>query len=274
MREGPQHIDHMPIGPQLLRAAEARAEIIRGEYSPKMQPFIDHFGINIVGNDLKWAAAREAEFNKEVDSKQGIEKRLANVFELLFIEAADKERWLGRDTELKRATRYDDYFNGVDIMATMFQDDVASHLEMSADLTYGTDASNGKLNKIIRDIEQRRLARVKYFHSEHMGFTGSLTGVPRTVIGLDRTNAPEFIRLRTIGEQLEPRVRNTILRQLHEQTLFFRDYADLKHGESPERRKYAAAHSNIERIHRELNIDPHDVLEDQILDNILELRHN
>lgn len=274
MRENFSNLDRSLIGPQLLKQAEVMSSDLREQYSPNMRPFIEHYGKETVLRDLQKVAELEKTFTRQqaADGTQE-QKRLATVFENFFIDAANTEQWFG-NAEVMRSTRYDDYVNGVDVLTTLYDDeDRASHLEMSADLTFGTNASNTKLEKILHDIESGRLAKVKYFHSDHMGFTGALKDVPRTVIGLDKHNLPEFIRQRVHGDVSDTDHRDILLTQQQMQLRFFRDYADKRYGEHPIRRKYANASRIIDATVAEKNIDYNNLPTDEITNNILEMSH-
>jgi len=272
MQEGYRNLENSLIGPQLLKSAVEKSRGITETYSPNMKPFIGHYGVDAVKRDLEKVLRyekRHAASHKESGSEK--EKELASVFENLFLEAADTEGWFG-NAELGRPTKFDDYVNGIDVLMTLFdKEDNATHLELSSDLTFGTQASSDKLQKVIGDIDRGDLAKVKYFHSDHMGFTGALTDVPRTVIGLDRTNLPEFIRGRVHGTVDSEPFRNTMLLQLQSQLKFFRNYADKVWGEHPIRRKYGQASRAVDTVISDLDFDRDNVLEDTITDNIREL---
>ncbi len=49
-----------------------------------------------------------------------------------------------------------------------------------------------KFNCIKKEIEEGKLARIKYFVSEHMNIRGELKKVPRLVIGADRETVKEL----------------------------------------------------------------------------------
>ncbi|MDA8596875.1 hypothetical protein N9L26_00890 [Candidatus Pacebacteria bacterium] len=263
------------IGHQLLQLATLRANKLRESYSLKMKPFFDHYGTEAVKHDYSEVLRKNKITRSErLKGYQSQEKQVADVFEMLFLEAADQESWLG-NSELTKASEYDDKFNGVDMLATLFdEEERAAHLELSTDLTFGTVASEKKLERILSDIENGKLAHVKYFHCDHNGYTGSLQDVPRTVIGFDRKNLPEFIRARVHETQDVDTHRDIALYQLWVQLRMFRDYADNKLGEHRVRRNYNRTFIHIEKIVKSMGIDPNELPDDQITENIVSMSHS
>lgn len=243
-----------------------------------MNAFIEHYGMDMVRSDLRAVLDEEKKHKHDLqdNSLAAERKKISDVFEYFFIDAATQNHWLGR-SELMRATKYDDYFNGVDILGTLIQEnDTAQHLEIGTDLTFGTTASNKKLERIISGIENQKLGHVKYFHSDHLGFTGRLKDIPRTVIGLDRHNLPEFIRCHLHGRDTESS-KLVLLHQLLIQLRGFRDYADKLHGESLIRRRYSSACQQIEGIVEKNSNQEFDLPKDEITNNVIDavrtLRH-
>lgn len=144
------------------------------------------------------------------------------------------------------------------------------HIGFSTDLTYGYDASTEKIEGIINDINAKRLSKIRYFHSEAMGYTGQLSNLPKTVIGLDSEHVAEFIRLWT-HDPTNPTItqfRNIMLLQLIRQLRFFTQYADKKHGESVVRNSYAQALSQMEGIWKQTGLREQDIPRDTITEHI------
>lgn len=100
-REAWSSIDNAIVGPQLLMLAEANAAEIRTRYSPDLRPFMDEdvYGRAAVFDDLKKVAAQERLFEQNDNPETKEKKRVANVFETYFIDAANTLQWLGPHTK-------------------------------------------------------------------------------------------------------------------------------------------------------------------------------
>ena len=126
------------------------------------------------------------------------------------------------------------------------------------------------MENIIKDIEAKRLSRIRYFHSEAMGYTGQLSNLPKTVIGLDKEHVADFIRLWT-HDPTNPDIiqfRNIMLLQLMRQLRFFTSYADQKHGESTVRTAYAQALNYLEGIWKQTGLHEQDIPKDRITQHV------
>lgn len=114
------------------------------------------------------------------------------------------------------------------------------------------------------------MAELRYFHSEPMGYTGRLTGIPKTVVGLDSTNVAEFIRLWTHNPEHEDMelYRNILLTQLMDQLKFFSKLAEEHHGDSQILRRYSRAHRIVGTFWKSQNIDRSALPRDAITDHV------
>ncbi len=261
------------ISPQLLKTAEENAEALRKQYSINLAPFMDEqvYGKEAVMNDLKKVLSLEEKFAANTSKSDLEAKRLSSIFEMYFVDAANTQKWFGDKTNIMRTTRFDDYINGVDAIAE-FQDDSDKfgHLAMSTDLTFGHDASLGKIEEILRSIDGGEMARLRYFHSDAMGYTGQLRDIPKTILGMDRENLPEFVRLWT-HQKDSPEIktyRDLMLTQLHDQLGFFTSYADKRHGESVIRSKYARAHTIVGEFWKSQKIERRNLPKDTITEHL------
>jgi hypothetical protein len=261
------------IGPQLLKTAEEKAEQLRKVYSIDLGPFMDPqvYGKEAVIEDLKKVLTAEKKFATDVSKSDLEAKRLSEVFEMYFVDAANKQKWFGNETNIMRTTRFDDYFNAVDAIAE-FQDgnDKFGHLALSTDLTFGYDSSLRKIEDVLRAIDNGTMARLRYFHSDAMGYTGQLRDIPKTILGMDQENLPEFVRLWTHqsdSPEIKP-YRDLMLTQLNDQLGFLTAYADKRHGESTIRSKYARAHTIVGNFWKNQNIDRYTIPKDTITEHL------
>lgn len=265
-------IENSLIGPQLLKTAEEKARMIREQYSPNLAPFMDDhvYGRKAVFSDLQEVQRMEKQFER--NSAREIEaKRVSDIFEAYFVDAASQMQWFGKKSNVMRTTRFDDYKNGVDAITTFSDEqDRHSHLAMSTDLTFGLDASMDKIEGIMSDISQGKMSRVRYFHSDQTGYTGTLNNLPKTVIGLDAEHLPNFIRLWT-HDQSSPELidtRNILISQLYHQLRTFTEFADKKHGESTIRNSYAQASRQISELYNHLQLNDARIPKDSITERV------
>lgn len=179
------------IGSQLLRQAEQKSNVAAEKYRINMKPFVDLYGLEQVQSDY-------AEVKSRLDTHENNNtpaEKLGKIFENAFIDSANNHNWLGERSEVIKASLYDD-FHGIDMISTFVPEGKqAQSLVLGSDLTFSKNSVGKKFEKTLRSVCAGHLATIKYFHSDLEHTTGRKTNVPRTIIGLDKHNLPEMIRL-------------------------------------------------------------------------------
>lgn len=155
-----------------------------------MEPFIELYGLENVKRDYGEIAGKILSFERPTAGAEII----GPVFEAAFLDIGQNGKWFGEKSELVRASKYDDIKNGVDTIATIIApDDSARHLAIASDLTFSYPKASEKFSRIVNSVYGGKLAEIKYFHSELLNFTGKLSHVPRTVIGLEAKNLNQML---------------------------------------------------------------------------------
>lgn len=195
--------------------------------------FIDPVGpysAGAVERDLQLVARREESFKARETEESKINKQLADIFEAIVLEHGELSEWFGENAVTFKTSSYDDYENGVDTIIE-FQDQdsrSASYLGLAADVTFTGDPTK-KFDNLKKQIENGRLARVKYFHSEHMNIHGQLSKLPEVIIGAHRKTVLELAEHWISGENsllARHKIQIMILRQMSDQLKTFAMYAE------------------------------------------------
>ncbi len=153
-----------------------------------------NYGRGMVSEDLKYVARMEKIFEAQQTPFEAEAKKLATIFEAIIHEQIELNNWLGDKVTTRKASRYDDIKNGVDTIAELEHDaGGTSHLALALDITYSNPMK--KLDAIRTQIDKGTLTEVKYFESSDGGVKGTLSRVPRVVIGADRPAVLELAHL-------------------------------------------------------------------------------
>lgn len=158
----------------------------------------------IIKEDLGAVAKMEAKFKKDSNPIQAASERRGEILEALLNEVISlpATKWLGQNTESIVASRYDDIFNGVDLVTEIVQEEGFKHLALNIDITSSSGHLEEELLKIKKQIltnePEDKLTKVKYFTSKRMRpkFIGGLSGIPKVLIGTDASAIRELSLLR------------------------------------------------------------------------------
>ena len=95
-------------------------------------------GIQVVQKDKEYVSRMEERFAQEKaqhPEKERIDK-IAAIFEYIFYQEAESSEWLGGQVETIKTSKYDDFKNGVDLVAEFKESETsASHLGLAIDVT-------------------------------------------------------------------------------------------------------------------------------------------
>ncbi len=147
----------------------------------EMQDFDDFYGEDGVRRDLDYVIRREQDFTASAFSESEQSQKHALIFEAIFHTQAELNDWLGPEAHTIKSSRYDDIRNGVDeIVEFRSPQESPSHLALAIDVTYSNTISE-KLERIRKEIEEGRLAEIKFFNPQE----GGLKNIPRVVVSAD-----------------------------------------------------------------------------------------
>lgn len=154
-----------------------------------------------VDKDREYVEKMEAKFAERIDPGMEHTGKLAVVFEAIFNDHAELSNWLGPSVFMIKTSRFDDIKNGVDSVAEFQEGEgPASHLALAIDVTTSSYTVREKLEKIKREIECGKLTEVKYFKSEHEKTRGSLSKIPRVIVGADAETIKNLSNLWLSGD--------------------------------------------------------------------------
>ena len=143
----------------------------------------ENYDQTMVEADLNKVRSQEALFRSQETPETERALRYSAILEAIIHEQIELSDWLGPEVMSRKASRFDDIFNGVDSIAEFQQEHKPSYLALSLDVTYGHPEK--KLKRIRNEIDHETLSQIKYFESSDGSFKGSLKKVPRVVIGAD-----------------------------------------------------------------------------------------
>jgi hypothetical protein len=185
-------------GATYLARAEGRAKALlqKPEYTIQAPDFFDLYQKEAVMRDM-WDVKRKKDAIKKSDSPEMAENaRLAEVFEAITLEHAELSNWLGEDVTMLKTSLYDDYFNGVDLLAEWQKEGAEPHaLALAVDVTFGVRTVERKLNQIRRDIDEGKLGRIKYFRNASGTYRGERSDAAKVVIGVSKGAVHALARL-------------------------------------------------------------------------------
>lgn len=218
------------LSPALFQAVVEKSNSVDSKYRLDMKPFIELYGKDQVMNDYE-------EIAREMKSYAPAERqaeRLGFVLESAVLDLANNHQWLGENSEIVRASKYDDLIHKIDMIATLAPSNcIPSTFELGADLTFSLAKAGKKFERNLRQAKQGHLSSIKYFHSELTGFTGQKFNIPRTVIGLDRNNLGTLLRSWVHDTDGDFEVyRSHMIHQMQQQMFALRRFTRREHGES------------------------------------------
>lgn len=155
------------------------------------ESFKDLYPEESIKEDVELASKLEERFAETADSETG---HLALILEEIFSEQIELNEWLGGGVTTKKASRYDDFVNGVDEIVEIEEENSINHLAVAVDVTFGTNLYK-KFERIKNEIQSGELTTVKYFENSEGTFKGKLSKVPRVIIGTSKENIIQLAKL-------------------------------------------------------------------------------
>lgn len=184
---------------------------------------------NSIKNDQKYVKTMEEKFAREDVPEQAKYNKLATILEVILHNQAELNNWLGSDAATIKTSRFDDIANGVDTIVEFNKDkQSASHLGLALDATIHSKIYK-KIQRIKDEITIGKLAKIKYFKSDKTHYMGSLSQIPRVIIGADSKTVQELGELwlnRKNKELAEHSIQFQILDQILIQLESFEEYAE------------------------------------------------
>lgn len=187
---------------------------------PYTQEAMDRIEAQVVG--------AEEFFKKELDNlpedvREKVEraKMLADTLEGIILNV---KTWFGPTSSIYPTTRYDDYFNGVDLVAERTQGAAVNHNGFALDITYaGYNAILKKINRIAERLKKGEMGKVTFFKSNDGRYKGQLNQIPLVVIGVDGNTMRSLVNMFAEGED-EKIENHQVQFQITEQVLMQCDF--------------------------------------------------
>lgn len=209
-----------------VRESYAKAQkMIRGAaIDPKN--FVHPYGEQVVEKDIAWTER----IVSEQESRFDVNKVHADIVEAILYEHIEQSNWFGEKASTIKTSQFDDIRNGVDLIIE-FEEATEGflHMGLAVDVTFGETALQDKIQKIKREIEEGKLAEIKYFESDRSPYKGLYRNLPRVVVGMDRIHMVDLMKMwvddgRKKEFSTHP-VQMMILHEIRSQLMCFARYA-------------------------------------------------
>jgi hypothetical protein len=172
-------------------------EVLNGAETQLMD-FVDTYPQEEIQRDLQYTTIREKQFHDQQKKETAEQKRnrmLAVILEAIIYEHGELSDWFGPNSEMMKASRYDDIHHGVDSIVELQEGEKkATHLALGIDVTSSHEAEE-KFHRIKKEIDDGHLAEIKYFESEYMEMKGKMQNIPRVIIGADQHTIVELMNM-------------------------------------------------------------------------------
>lgn len=170
-----------------------RAISLLQEEEISLDDFLDLYSPSTIEKHRKYVEQKANTFStnkKENFGMAAIHKKIGTIFEAVFYTQAEQSNWLGPNVQTIKTSKYDDFKNGVDIVAQFSLSQIPnaySFLGFAIDVTT-SDQMAKKFIRIREEIKAGKLACIEYFISAYpdLSFKGRLSNIPRVIIGASR----------------------------------------------------------------------------------------
>ena len=216
----------------IIKKAHERARKILASVDIDPRKF-ENYDKTMIARDMELVRTREAQFNMQSTPESREAKEIATILEAILHEQIGKNGWIGPNVSTIRASRYDDYENGVDSIAQFRREGEGdSHLGIALDATFSSHITE-KLDDVKEDVANGKLTQIKYFASPNpenpreYAYMGSLK-VPRVVIGIEKKAVLDLIRTWMQDDThalFEHPIQHVIAKEIIDQLSFFERYA-------------------------------------------------
>lgn len=181
---------------------KAEAMLHDPDYAIQMDSFTDLYHEGVAADKRRVELKRAT--HKFSETKESTEmKRVADIFEAIMLEQSELSEWLGSNVAVIKTTEYDDFVNGVDLIADWkSKTGGESHtLALAVDVTFGAGSVEKKMRRNKENIDKNQLGKIKYFRAGDGTMRGERSAVPHVVIGAGKRTVEELAKLWTSGEK-------------------------------------------------------------------------
>lgn len=223
-----ERVEQKIVEKMTLEQIFSRARRIIQNEEIKPEDFKDLYGEKNVERDEQCVKQMEEEFEKELEDEQRKINPLPIIFEAVLDKHGEQSDWFGPFACMIKPSRYDKLKNGIhNIIEFKKEDFSALYLALAIDVTFGVGMQK-KFERIKREIDEGKLARVKYFRSDRLGIRGELSHLPRVVIGVEPKTVKEIGELwihKKNAELGNHQIQFQMLEEISIQVKAFAEYA-------------------------------------------------
>lgn len=218
----------------------------------KMDPdsFADLYDKNMIATDVEKAKKLKVKFDQRSEENENLKeaKVLSEILEYIVFDQGESANWFGENAYMIKTSDFDDFINGIDVVAEFDLGESVSRAGFAIDATFGHSPIT-KIEKIKQEIREGKDGVVKYFESGDGSYRGMLKSIPKVFIGADPENTKKIINLWANEDRLERDklinhpVQFNFLKQIIMECGYFSDFAK-ECGQE----KMAESYSRLSRI--------------------------
>ncbi|MFA7285384.1 MAG: hypothetical protein WC011_00850 [Candidatus Paceibacterota bacterium] len=179
--------------PKLMKHLHEKKAKIVDQFRPKEMDFVDIYPESEILADLE--EMRKIEENFHNNEEQKYKTELSSLLEAVLADQIESNNWLGENTEVVPASRYDDIKYGVDIVSIYREEDSEEYLGLGVDVAFANDKRNiiSKLDGIKLLLKNGLIPKLKYFEDPSTGEHKELL-VPKVVVGTRQSSAEKLLK--------------------------------------------------------------------------------
>ncbi len=193
------------------------------EKRPDLYDFSDIYQKDEIKKDTARVAQKETGYQENLEEERKksptdaeereTTKKLSEAMEILVVDFGELYDWFGEEAYTSRTTKFDDYFNGVDLILQFGSEDNPIALSLDVTSAKNTDVINKKIDLCRRKAFSRNSndRRVKYFESPIDQSHGSLDNVIPLVVGFESSTAMNLVEKAADIEDLKTKERKNEL---------------------------------------------------------------
>lgn len=177
--------------PEKLTPEEKEVESKLVPEMEKYRPCFSDFNYSkkVIEEDKKALAQKK--------EREGKKHRRPKILEAILFSEIEQANWFGENCYTVVASEFDDQFRGTDLVLEFEKED-GKVVRLALDITMSDEKKDiqEKKARIIENIEDAKLTRLKYFQSEaDPRVKGEISNVPRVLIGTDTKGIQELSKI-------------------------------------------------------------------------------
>jgi len=216
-----------------LRKLLERAEGINNIDKINPNDFRGLYGDEVVDRDLDWVKKQQQKHLERNSDSELWHKKVADILEAILHQQIENNNYFSERVHTIKTCEYDDFINHIDSILEITKPDqrIPDYSGIALDVTSASNPNSlsKKINRILDNIDNNNLAKIKYFQSEESSVRGELRDVPLFVIGCDLKHTEELAQLwidNKMRALADHPIQVILLQQIIEQAQQFKKYAE------------------------------------------------